>query len=277
MNFSKTIYYKEDRPPKKGEPFTDPYFPPNENSLLGKNEKGEFLDKREGKEKASRIPSNNIEWKRASEIFKGKKYFLFEDVIEMDDILQGQLGDCYFLSSVAALAEFPYLIYNMFRTKEINKEGYFEVVLYVDGRFQVVIVDDYLPYGKKSKGIIYAKPRRNEIWVCILEKAWAKVNGSYSNIVGSSNTRILNEFQFLTGFPNEYIFNNNYEISDIFERIKESSDQGAIMTCSSFSGDNETNYDFGIVTNHEYCIEKAIFYEEKNFSLIKLYKIWFIL
>jgi len=46
-----------------------------------------------------------MEWKRASEIFPN--YTLFNETIDPDDINQGYIGDCYFVSSVSALAERP--------------------------------------------------------------------------------------------------------------------------------------------------------------------------
>jgi hypothetical protein len=52
--------------------------------------------------------------------------------------------------------------------------------LFIDGQWQVVIVDDYLPVKKNSENLVFAKPNGNEIWVLLLEKAWAKVNGGYS-------------------------------------------------------------------------------------------------
>lgn len=43
------------------------------------------------------------------DIFKGK--------VEPGDIKQGYLGDCYFLAGLAALAERPDRIFNLFLTK----------------------------------------------------------------------------------------------------------------------------------------------------------------
>lgn len=45
-------------------------------------------------------------WRRPHEIFSGE-YSLFEKGIHPDDIKQGCLGNCYFLSALSAMAEFP--------------------------------------------------------------------------------------------------------------------------------------------------------------------------
>ena len=49
---------------------------------------------------------------------------------------------------------------------------------YVNGYETPVIVDDYLPvrYGKPC----FANSREGELWVILLEKAWAKLQGSYA-------------------------------------------------------------------------------------------------
>jgi hypothetical protein len=68
--------------------FTDPDFPPNEQSL--------------GDLRAHGTNSSRIVWKRIRDIMPNAVFI--KDVIEPADILQGQLGDCYFLSALSALA-----------------------------------------------------------------------------------------------------------------------------------------------------------------------------
>jgi hypothetical protein len=50
-----------------------------------------------------------------------------------------------------------------------------------------VVIDDYIP----TKGYlpIYCKPRSGDLWQLLLEKAWAKLNGSYAAIQGSNFPR----------------------------------------------------------------------------------------
>jgi hypothetical protein len=64
-------------------------------------------------EKSNTLDSEELElmqkvtFKRASEIYKGTPYSVFDSGIEDGDILQGGLGNCYFLSSIAALSVIP--------------------------------------------------------------------------------------------------------------------------------------------------------------------------
>ena len=47
-------YWNKDSQPKKGKKFQDPNFPPNENSLIGKDANGEFIDKIDGEDERVR-------------------------------------------------------------------------------------------------------------------------------------------------------------------------------------------------------------------------------
>jgi|LakMenE18May11ns_1017448.scaffolds.fasta_scaffold9439222_1 hypothetical protein len=101
------------------------------------------------------------------------------------------LGDCYFMSALASLAESPERVKRLFTTDKVNEAGCYAVKLWINGIEQEVVVDDYFPWinhmGKQ--GWAFAKTAKkgvsaNNIWVLILEKAWAKVFGNYSVIEG---------------------------------------------------------------------------------------------
>lgn len=53
-----------------------------------------------------------VTWKRVGEIIKNPVFI--GDKIEPGDILQGRIGDCYFLSAIAGLAELDYRIKTIF-------------------------------------------------------------------------------------------------------------------------------------------------------------------
>jgi hypothetical protein len=71
--------------------------------------------------------------------------------------LQGELGNCYFLSAIAALAEHDFRIKNIFPKLEINKNGLYMARILHHGVYQEVVVDDFIPVDSKGKPI-FAKP-----------------------------------------------------------------------------------------------------------------------
>jgi len=252
------------------EKFTDSNFPPNRNSILGLDAQGQFLDKIDGPKKSQEISDvNNIEWKRASEIYS--KYLLFDDKIECSDIKQGNLGNCYFLSALAALTEFPQLIYQVFRTKQINSQGYYEVVLFLDGEWKVVIVDDYFPVKKGTKEFAFARPNGCELWVVLLEKAWAKVNGGYANIISGWPSDAL---AALTGFATQKLVHKDINILELWNILKTADNNDNIM-CSSTKNDKSIE-NVGLVVNHAYTLigAKELNYGGEEIKLVQLRNPW---
>ena len=88
-----------------------------------------------------------VEFKRLKDIakFSGNDVAIFKDRIEPNDISQGELGDCYFLSALACLAEKEQRISDLFVTDEMNAAGVFGVIFCKNGVKEMVMVDDYFP------------------------------------------------------------------------------------------------------------------------------------
>ena len=63
-----------------------------------------------------------FKWARAEEIMDSQNYKVFEEGCSADDILQGSIGDCYFLSAIESLCRFPKLIERLFYTKSKTKQ-----------------------------------------------------------------------------------------------------------------------------------------------------------
>ena len=177
--------------------FIDELFPPNKDSILGlKN--GIPVEKSEERLKKFRkgflFDLDNIIWLRAEEIFNYQHYSIFVNDISIDDVRQGYLGNCYFMSSLAAMTNIPQLICQLFKSFQINKNGCYEVGLNIEGEWQIVLLDDYFPCSKKTRIPIFAKPNGPELWAMLLEKAWAKINGGYLNITGGYASEVLSVF-----------------------------------------------------------------------------------
>ncbi len=52
-----------------------------------------------------------------------KGFKIFDETPSFQDISQGILGNCYFLSALGALAQYPNLIRRIFPTEEVNDFG----------------------------------------------------------------------------------------------------------------------------------------------------------
>ena len=118
-------------------------------------------------------------------------------------IAQGQLGDCWLMSALAAAAEYPGAIHNLFVSKEFNERGKYRVRLYdpFARQWRVFSLDDKLPCERAPAPpytTIFAKPNGRELWALLLEKAAAKLMGGYDLLSGGN---ILLAFKMLTGDP----------------------------------------------------------------------------
>ncbi|HVC09935.1 MAG TPA: C2 family cysteine protease [Elusimicrobiota bacterium] len=111
------------------------------------------------------------------------------------DVVQGDLGDCYFMASLAAVAAaHPDLIRRMVRE---NADGTFSVTFYrlrppwefwrPEYEPVVVRVDDRFPVDTSDPDApepVYAARGQGGIWAMAAEKAYAVYKGSYAAING---------------------------------------------------------------------------------------------
>ena len=64
-------------------------------------------------------------------------------------------------------------------SREINEVGIYHVKLFVNGLRTSVVVDDFIPVNPKTELPAFFHSETQELWAIILEKAWAKLHGSY--------------------------------------------------------------------------------------------------
>ena len=112
--------------------FIDIDFPPVEASIYSPSEP------------VKPFANKSIVWKRPKEFMHGPIQ-VFDKKIEPNDIKQGSLGDCWFMCSLASLAEMPYLVERLFITTRYNEEGLYRVKFCKNGDWIEVTVDDYFP------------------------------------------------------------------------------------------------------------------------------------
>ena len=255
--FKEKFTYWKNQSIKNNTQFVDSLFPPNKNSILGTNEKGEYFDKINGEKNAAKLEKLSIKWAKPEEIFINKKYYLFEERenINISDIKQGNIDDCYFISSIIGLSKEPNIIFNLFKTKEKNPNGFYEIIFFIEGKYQIIIIDDYLPVFENNE-LCFGKSLKNEIWVSLLEKAWAKVNGGYANIIKGFAHHTL---ETLTGFPCINLIHSSLDFNYIWDYIINSFRNKSLITSTSKNEINskliESNHSYTLI---EYCIINKI-------------------
>ena len=194
MNLSEIKIFKNQKISKKGEMFKDDLFKPIRENLCEINKKGDWI-LNEKINKNDILGWEKIKWVRAEIALNTKNFQVFYDGISSNDIQQGKLGDCYFLSSVSALTQFPKLITRLFYFKEKSEQNCYGCFLRINGIWQLILIDDFFPvypsFNNKSYNIVFSSTNSNEIWVMLLEKAWAKVNGNYARIISGEPTEAL--------------------------------------------------------------------------------------
>ncbi len=127
-NLEVTKVFRNQTPPKEGEVWTDPLFPPTAESILSKEYKEGKLKKEQYDYIKKEIEVDKLEWKRMSDVHPDN-FYVFEGAIELRDIKQGNFSNCYFLSALAALTEYPDFIYCRFRHVKPNKDCFYEIEL----------------------------------------------------------------------------------------------------------------------------------------------------
>ena len=120
-----------------------------------------------------------------------------------EDVRQGSIGNCWFLSAISALSEEPGRIERVFVNDAASANGIYAVNFYTLGVPHTVIVDDYLPL-QSHRGTYYTVFSKmgldSALWAPILEKAFGKLHGNYGHTVGGDSRRAA---RTLSGGPYE--------------------------------------------------------------------------
>ena len=109
---------------------------------------------------------------------------VFLPPIDANDIRQGSLGNCWFMSACAVLTQRPESLMAVFVTREYNPQGVYGLRFFKNGKVAHVTVDDWLPLsvtsGPSRTGALdplFSKPKdAKAIWVMLIEKAFAKLH-----------------------------------------------------------------------------------------------------
>lgn len=221
------------------------------------------------------FPETKDSWKRLPEVYKAPLFQ--EDLIHPDYIIQGGLGDCYLIVALQRIASQPYLVKRLFDTEtsadvlgeEVNDSinmdcGAVVVILRAFGTYTHVLIDTLIPYSFGAADYVHPKQDDYSPWMCLVEKAYAKLHGSYQAIIGGlMNTAIYHFFNY---FPVVKTLDDLKKAEKSkkmkpFERLLKYQSQGCVMSASintkALGISKDQLESRGLVSGHAYLILKA--------------------
>jgi Calpain family cysteine protease/Bacterial pre-peptidase C-terminal domain len=194
---------------------------------------------------------------------------LFQNGISYQDIVQQDVSDCYFLSALGAVAlRSPQTILSLFID---NGDDTYTVRFFNKGVADYVTVDRFLPIRPEGAAAFaswggghFTNPN-NELWVALVEKAYAQLNesgwigqdgsNSYNGKTIATEAAFRNASGINYGWP-EYVLaqltgrttNNSFQSSNINDLI------GLGNAGSMVALNTRATVDYGIVANHSYTL-----------------------
>ncbi|XP_065276850.1 calpain-12 [Emys orbicularis] len=217
-----------------------------------------------------------LEWKRPQEICRSPK-FIDEDM-SRTDVKQGKLGNCWFLAAAASLTLYPQLMQRVVpRGQSFAREDYagiFHFQFWQYGQWVDVVVDDRLPV-KNGKLVFVRSCQSDEFWMPLLEKAYAKLNGSYEAMNGGYMNEAFVDFTGGVGETYQLKMPNPELFKVIRAALTKRSLMGAHIKVTR-QEDMEGHTPEGLVKGHAYSITAVhkLDHRGKKLKLLRLRNPW---
>ncbi|KAK7866739.1 hypothetical protein R5R35_003159 [Gryllus longicercus] len=177
---------------------------------------------------------------------------MFVDGPSHMDIIQQNLGDCWFLAAATVVAQHPELIHQVIPADQpLYGKDYKGILIFRFwnvGKWTRVYIDDRLAVTK-NKHLLYGKcTRKNEFWLPLLEKAFAKFHGGYPRIQGGFCDEA---FLCLTGYICQRFFlKSSVKEKELFGTFTREIQNNSLIAVGAPEGD----WKQGIPGRHAYSL-----------------------
>ncbi|TRY86943.1 hypothetical protein DNTS_002871 [Danionella cerebrum] len=219
--------------------FVDETFPPDSSSIDPRKKLG--------------LKMESIQWLRAPKI-SADPQLIVQGVSRFDYSQGSYLGNCWFLASVGALTfQKDIMEQVMPGDQSFGKDypGIFHFRFWRFGKWIDVVIDDKLPTIDGRLIFVHSKTS-NEFWPALLEKAYAKLCGSYADMHAGMVSEALLDFTggVHVGFE---LKSPPLDLWSLMDRAVKSK---ALMACGTRQGKTSSNTVLpnGIVQGHAYSV-----------------------
>ncbi|NXE59606.1 CAN9 protein, partial [Calcarius ornatus] len=243
---------------RRGVLFEDPDFPACNSSLF-----------------FSENPAIPFVWKRPGDIVKDPKFIV--GGATRTDICQGDLGDCWLLAAIASLTLNEKTLARVVPLDQNfgpDYAGIFHFQFWQHNEWLDVVIDDRLPTFK-GRLVFLHSAELNEFWSALLEKAYAKLNGSYESLKGGSTIEAMEDFTGGIGetYDVKEAPDNFYEI--LGKALKRCSMVGCSIDTSSVA-ESEARTPFVFFKGHAYSVTgiEEVSYRGQQVQLIRIRNPW---
>ena len=111
------------------------------------------------------------------------------------------------MHGASAVAAKPGRIERVFLNDELSNNGIYGLNFYALGVPTTVLIDDTMPLDASGNLIFARESKDGALWGPILEKGFAKLSGTYENIVGGDP---IISIQTLTGAPSNRLYHKGH-------------------------------------------------------------------
>ncbi|CAL8291918.1 unnamed protein product [Gadus morhua 'NCC'] len=237
--------------------YIDDMFPPNQNSI--------------GQVSLSHSQLARVEWLRPGKICQSPSFVV--DGVSRFDFCQGVVGNCWFLASVGALTFQSQILQRVLPSERSFSAGIFHFRFWRFGYWVDVVIDDKLP-TIDGKLIFVRSKTPNEFWPALLEKAYAKVCGSYADMNAGTPSEALVDF---TGGVH-ICFQLDSAVPDLWNTMHRAAQSNSLMGCGTPQGETSANNVSanGLVEGHAYAVTGVtqVISNGQPINLVRLLNPW---